>query len=92
MHVTIAMHYPNTEHSDAFFAFMKRVQTAMQGTPGLASFESFRDVAEPRLVAIARWESPEAFLAAMPRLRAVEGRDPSWSARPDELLRLDSEG
>ena len=88
MFLTIAVHHPKPEHVDDFVAFMKTIEREMEGTPGLLSIESFRDVEAPRLVAIGRWESPEAATAGIPRLLAIGGRDPAWSAAPDDLFPL----
>ena len=88
MHVAIAIHYPKPEHVDAFLAFMAKVEAGMQDTPGLISFESWRDLSSGRLVGLSRWESQDAFIAAMPRLLSIGGRDPAWSAQPDDLLSL----
>ena len=54
---------------------MKDVEREMEGTPGLPSLESIRDADSPRLIAIPRWESPEAAAEAGPRLVAIGGRD-----------------
>lgn len=88
MFLTLAVHHPKPEHLEDFVAFMKRIEAAMEGTPGLVSLKSFRDADGARLVAIGRWDSPEAFAEGLPRLLAVGGRDPSWSAMPDELFQL----
>jgi len=89
MFITMAVHHPKPEHVEDFLGFMKKIEEAMDGTPGLVSIESFRDVDVPaRLVAIGRWESPEAAADGVPRLMSVGGREDSWSAKPDELFRL----
>ena len=88
MFVTIAHHYPRPEHVETFVAFMADIEEGMAGTPGLVSLESFRDVAQTRLVAIGRWESPEAAQAGVSRLMTIGARDPEWSARPDEVMQL----
>ena len=90
MFITMAVHHPKPEHVEDFLAFMKKVEAALEGTPGLISIESFRDVDAPsRLVAVGRWESADAAAEGVPRLMAVGGRDEGWSAQPDELFRLD---
>jgi heme-degrading monooxygenase HmoA len=86
--LTIAVHHPKPEHVEDFLAFMRVVERKMQGTPGLASIELFREVGDARLVAIGRWESPEAAADGIPRLMAIGGRDPAWSAAPDEVFQL----
>jgi heme-degrading monooxygenase HmoA len=86
--LTLAVHHPKPEHTDDFVAFMKTIEREMEGTPGLHSIESFRDADGARLVAIGRWESPQAAAEGVPRLLAIGGRDPAWSAAPDELFQL----
>jgi heme-degrading monooxygenase HmoA len=88
MFITMAVHHPKPEHTDDFLAFMKTIERGMEGTPGLISIESFRDVDADRLVAIGRWESAEAAAAGVQRLLSIGGRDPEWSQSPDELFRL----
>jgi heme-degrading monooxygenase HmoA len=86
--VTMVIHHPKPFHQDDFLDYMYRVTTEMQGTPGLISIESLRDVDADRLVAIGRWESPEAAAAGIPRLMAIGGRDPDWTTEPDQIFRL----
>jgi len=88
MFITLAVHHPKPEHADDFVAFMKKIEAAMEGTPGLVSIESFRDAQSPSLVAIGRWESPEAAQAGLPKLMAVGGRDADWSRHQDDLFLL----
>ena len=84
----MAVHHPKPEHVEDFLAFMKTIEREMEGTPGLLSIESFREAGRERLVAIGRWESPQAAAEGVPRLLAIGGRDPVWSAAPDELFQL----
>ncbi len=88
MFVTLAIHHPKPEHVGDFLAFMRKIEDEMEGTPGLRSIESFRDLDAPRLIAIGRWESPDAASQGLPRLRAVGGRRDEWSEAPDEVFRL----
>ncbi len=88
MFLTVAVHHPRPEHVEDPLSFMKKIERGMEGTPGLISFESFRDVDETRLVAIGRWESAEAAASGVPRLLAIGGREETWSEGPDELFRL----
>ncbi len=84
---TIAVHSPAPAHVETFLAFMRRVERAAQGAPGLVSISSHRDTLGDRLVAIAEWESPEAFQAAAPRIIALSSeRDPAWTVAEDLIL------
>jgi quinol monooxygenase YgiN len=86
---TIAIHDARPEHADAMLAFMRRVEDAVAGAPGLIDISSHRDTMSGRLVAIARWETQEAFTAAMPAIMSLSGeRDPAWTDRPDEVLAI----
>jgi quinol monooxygenase YgiN len=88
MFITMVFHHPKPEHREQFLQFMHTIEEGMAGTPGLVSIESFQDLDANRLVAIGRWESREAATAGIPRLLAIGGRDPAWSAKDDELFRL----
>ena len=86
---TIAIHHVRPEHVPAFLAFMREVEVTVAGAPGLLEFSSFQDTQSGRLVGVGRWETPEAFTAAMPRIMALSGRrHPQWTDAPDELLVL----
>ena len=88
MFVTIAIHHPKPEHAEDFLAFMKRVEGAVAGADGLIEFTSWRE-AGGRLVGYARWDSAEAFQAAMPRVLSLSHeRREEWSEWPDDLLAL----
>ena len=86
---TIAIHDVRPEHSDAFLAFMHEVEGAVAGAPGLLEFRSYREAGSDRLVAVARWESPDAFSAAAPAIMGMsDRRRPEWTAGEDQLLVL----
>jgi len=85
MFQAIAVHHPKAERVDDWIAFMHRVIAATEGAPGLLEFTAWRDPggAGP-LIGLSRWESAEAFQAALPRIRSLD-RDASWDAAPDVL-------
>ena len=85
MHVAIAIHHPKPEHVQDFLDFMATVEAAMEGTPGLLSVESWRELGGGRLVGMSRWESQEAFTAA---LRESGGTPLAPVARADYDRRL----
>jgi quinol monooxygenase YgiN len=87
--VTMVFHHPLPEHRADFLAFMQRVEEGMRGTEGLLSLESYEDTArEDRLVAIGRWDSAASAQAGVARLMGIGGRDPRWTAEPDEVFQL----
>ncbi len=89
MFVTVAVHDVRPEHADAFLAFMREVEAAVAGAAGLVDITSYRDTMSGRLVAVARWESPDAFQAAAPAIMGLSGRRrPEWTDGEDQLLAL----
>ncbi len=87
MFQTIAVHDVVPEHADAFLAFMREVEDAVRDAPGLIDFSSYREAGGDRLVGIGRWESQEAFGAAMPTIMSLsDRRRPEWTASEDRLL------
>ncbi len=87
MFQAVAIHHAVPEHRDAFLAFMQRVIDATSGARGLLEFTGYAEAGGPRLFGVSRWESAEAFRAALPTiLSLVPERRPEWSDRDDELL------
>ena len=90
MHLVVVFHHARPEHADDFLAFMGRVTEAVQGAEGLLEFSSWREPGTSRLVAVSRWESAEAFEAALPRVRSLAPeRREEWTDQPDEIVRAD---
>lgn len=89
MFQAIAIHHAAPEHAEAFMAFMHRVIEAVGDAPGLIEFTAWREQGTSRLVGLSRWESPEAFQAALPTIMSMgDERRPEWSERPDDALML----
>ncbi len=87
---TIAIHHVVPEHADAFLAFMGRVTEAVSGAAGLHEFSSWQEAGGGRLVAVARWESMEAFQAAAPAIMGMSSeRREEWTSAPDDLFILE---
>jgi hypothetical protein len=90
MFVTIAVHHPHPDHREDFVAFMERVIDQTNGADGLLEFTSWMEFGGDRLIGMARWDSPQAFHAALPTITGLSGeRRPEWTVAPDELLTLD---
>jgi quinol monooxygenase YgiN len=86
----VAIHHAVPEHREAFLAFMQRVIDATAGAPGLLEFKGFAEAGGTRLFGFSRWESAEAFQAALPTILSLAPeRRPEWSDRDDELLVMD---
>jgi hypothetical protein len=85
----IAIHHPHPDHVDDFVAHMRLVVETTAEADGLLEFSCWRE-ADGRLIGYSRWESHEAFEAAMPLIGAnADRRRPEWTIRDDELLELD---
>ena len=86
----IAIHHAHPDHADAFLEFMHRVIDHVGAAPGLIEFTAWREPGGTRLFGFSRWESADAFQAALPSIGGLRGeRRPEWSAREDELLLLE---
>jgi quinol monooxygenase YgiN len=87
MFQAIAIHHARPEHVEDFLAFMHRVRAAVGEPPGLIEFTLWRDTQSSRLFGHSRWESEDAFRAALPLITSLAPeRRAEWSERPDELL------
>jgi quinol monooxygenase YgiN len=85
----IAIHHPHPDHVDDFVGHMRLVVDTTAGADGLVEFSCWRED-DGRLIGYSRWESREAFEAALPLIGANAGRRrPEWTVSDDELLQLD---
>jgi quinol monooxygenase YgiN len=90
MFQAIAIHHARAEHAEEFLAFMHRVRAGVGEPPGLIEFTCWREAHGTRLFGHSRWESEDAFRAALPLITKLgPERREEWSERPDELLLLD---
>ena len=90
MFQAIAVHHAAPEHADAFMAFMHRVIDHVGDAPGLIEFSAWREQGTSRLFGLSRWESRDAFEAALPTIMSLgPERRPEWSEREDDVLLLD---
>jgi quinol monooxygenase YgiN len=89
MFTAIAIHHPHPDHVGDLVAHMRLVVETTSGAEGLVEFSCWRE-ADGRLIGYSRWESHEAFQAALPLIGAnVARRRPEWTTEDDELLQLD---
>ena len=89
MLIAIAIHYAAAEHTAEFTDFMYKVVDTTYGSPGLLEFRACREPGGRYLAGFSRWESPEAFQAALPTIRSLAPlRKPEWSTRPDDVITL----
>ena len=87
MFQVIAVHHAVPEHRDAFLAFCHRVVATVEGADGLVEFSVWGAPDGPTIYGFSRWESPEAFQAALPTIMSLApDRRPEWSAAPDDVI------
>jgi quinol monooxygenase YgiN len=85
----IAIHHPHPDHVDDFVAHMQRVVEATSRAVGLIEFTCWRDDGGA-LIGYSRWESREAFEAALPLIGSnADRRRPGWTVADDELYQLE---
>jgi quinol monooxygenase YgiN len=89
MFTAIAIHHPHPDHVDDFVAHMRLVVEATSGADGLIEFSCWRE-AGGALIGYSRWQSREAFEAALSLIGAnADRRRPEWTVAEDELLELE---
>ena len=82
-----AVHHAVPEHRDTFLAFCHRVVAAVGDAPGCVEFSVWGAPDGPTLYGFSRWETPEHFEAALPKIMALApDRRPEWSSRDDDVI------
>src|ERR1019366_6598254 len=66
----LLFHYPKPEHLEEFLEAMGTVRDAIAAVPGCLEVGIWREPSTEAVVAVSRWISPEAFVAARQRLNA----------------------
>jgi quinol monooxygenase YgiN len=84
MFLFYAVHYPYPDKVDLLVQRMHEFGDVIKKQPGIIVVDTFRDPANGTLLALALWESQDAFQAAWP---AVVQYAPSeeWEAKPREV-------
>jgi hypothetical protein len=80
MFQAIAIHHAHRDHADAFLAFMHRVIAHVGEAPGLIEFTAWREPGGTRLFGFSRWESADAFQAALPSIAGLSGPSATTSS------------
>lgn len=62
----MAVHHPEPGRRDDVYASMRRMAESMAGTPGLIEIGPWLEYDGDAVAGLSRWESREAFEAAMP--------------------------
>jgi quinol monooxygenase YgiN len=68
--IAIAIHHAAPERTGEFIDFMHRVIETTAGASGLIEFSACRDPGNGFLAGFLRWQSREAFQAALPTIQA----------------------
>lgn len=87
-YIFMAVHYPEPGRVDEVYASMSGMADAMAGTPGLLEIGPWLDRDAARVVGLSRWESREAFEAAMPGSGVPNTVTHSGESRPREYFHL----
>jgi len=90
MFTHMAIHHPKAEHLDDVLASMDRVNAAAAGRPGLIAMKAWREIDGGRVVALATWDSREAWQAAAAEVFAVVANDPFdvWESEKIDVMYL----
>jgi hypothetical protein len=68
---------------------MDDVTAPVADAAGLLDFKTYWDAEGRYLAGCSRWENEDAVRQALPAIRAsAPRRDPAWTCRPDEAIRL----
>jgi Antibiotic biosynthesis monooxygenase len=88
-YIFLVVHHPKPEHRDELMHSMVERAELMAETPGFIEAGPWQVVDDQRIVGISRWESQEAFLAAVPPGFGVSTSDVhEWETRPREVFHL----
>lgn len=91
MFLFYAVHYPHPEKETLLVQAMHEFGALIKKQPGLILVDTFKDSERGTLVAIAIWESEDAFQAAWPSL-AKDAPPEEWEIKPREVHMLHSAG
>lgn len=64
--IFMAVHHPEPGRREEIYLRMREMAAGLAGTPGLIDIGPWIDCAGDRVIWLSRWESREAFEAAMP--------------------------
>jgi hypothetical protein len=87
-YIFMAVHYPADGSSGEVYASMAKMAEAAAGTPGLIEIGPWRERGGDRVVGLSRWESREAFEAAMPGSGVPNDIIHDGERRPREYFHL----
>lgn len=87
-YIFMAVHYPEPGRHDAVYESMREMAGSMAGTPGLIEIGPWLDRDGSRVIGLSRWQSREAFEAAMPGSGVPSDIRPEGESRPREYFHL----
>lgn len=87
-YIFMAVHYPVPGRGDQVHASMAKMAVSAAGTPGLIEIGPWLDHDGDRVVGLSRWESREAFDAAMPGSGVPNDIVHEGERRPREYFHL----
>ena len=89
-YIFMAAHYPAPGKLDEVYASMRRMADFAAGTPGLIEIGPWIDVDGTRVIDISKWESREAFEAAMPGSGEPNATVFPGEAKPRDYFHLEA--
>ena len=84
MFVFYSVHYPQPEKEELWGQQMRQFDELIKKQPGIIFVNTFKDPENGTLIALAIWESEEAFQASWPIL-AKDAPSEEWETRPREV-------
>lgn len=88
-YIFMAVHYPAPGRRDEVYASMARMAAGASGTPGLIEIGPWLEHGGDRVIGFSRWESREAFEAAMPGSGVPNDIVHDGESRPREYFHLE---
>jgi heme-degrading monooxygenase HmoA len=85
-YVFMAIHYPEPGRRAGLYRRMAAMAESIQGAPGLIDIGPWVEHDGDRVVGVSRWQSREAFEAAMAGSGVPSDTIHEWEARPREYL------
>ena len=89
-YIFMAVHYPAPGRLDDVYASMKQMAASAAGMPGLLEIGPWLDRDRTRVVGVSKWESREAFEAAMPGSGVPNEIIHPGETKPREYFHLES--
>jgi hypothetical protein len=89
MYLFYAVHYPHPEKERLLIQGMQEFGEVIRKQPGIVFVDTFKDAENGTLIAVAIWESQQAFEAAWPVL-AKDAPSEQWEVKPREIHMLNS--